>query len=480
MGLPDSEVHNALSRRQASLVSGLQDFLRQPGFSNTGEGIDESAGICAGIIADAGGEDVEIVETGGEPAVYGIFRSKQPEAGTILCYSLYDMVPVAGDRWRSNPLGAEIVRPESIGLAQQVGPVICSRGTHNQRGPMWATLQGIKAMLDVQGDLPVNVVVCWEGEEEQGSPNLSTFLDKKRVAIEQCEGVWVPGISQTQAGVAMLAHGFLGACVLELHCRGGEWGGSSEDYLGAPHVGWVDAPVIRLAKAVASFFDEDHNVAIDGLLETVPPLSPADARLVDELLGSLDQAYEDEMKQILGVQKFRGGKRMKDNLRRIYEGILGNVAGINAGYSGTGYSVVLPQAARAKLDFEFPPGLEWSTVVERTRDHLDARGYDEITIENVRGYDGFRSAGASNDALGAANRAASEQFSNAAVEAPWYSWGCPIGVLEKQGLGIPTVYGGAGHGERPHQPDEYITVDSVLQMAQFTPTFLHHYAEGRG
>ncbi len=63
------------------------------------------------------------------------------------------------------------------------------------------------------------------------------------------------------------------------------------------------------------------------------------------------------------------------------------------------------------------------------------------------------------------------------MELPWASWACPAEVFGRINLDIPVSIVGLGHGERLHQPDEYICVDSIPLLAKYTGTYLNEWAQ---
>lgn len=474
------QAFESLESRESTMLKDLQQFLQTPGFSNSGEGVAESASLCADLLLSIGASEVELVEAGGPPVVYGTLKSSRPDAPTLLVYSLYDMVPIEGDTWRSDPTRANIVNASDIDLNPALGRVMVSRGVANQRGPMFAALNGMSALRELRGELPVNIVFCWEGEEEMGSPHLPNFVQEKRSELDACDALWVPAFAQTQGGAMGTGKGFLGLYLAELHCRGGDWGGAADgQYIGPPHVGWVDSPVIRLIHAVASMFDADHNVIVDGLAEQIPKLTEDELQMVEAYIDSMDAEAEREWMEILGVKRFRGGETMASNIHRMFDGILANVSTFSAGHQGPQYKIVSPQSACAKIDMEFPPGLEPTTVSRLLREHLDARGFNEITIENEISYPGTQLRETSDLSFAAACREAAYQHDIDVFETPWLGWACPMNAFGKLDLPIPSAWAGAGHGERMHQPDEYMTVGSVLAMAKYTVSLLDAFAKER-
>ena len=89
---------------------------------------------------------------------------------TVLIYGHYDVQPVDPlDLWRRPPFNPGIENG-----------IITARGASDNKGQIFAHILGIEQVLKEKGDLPVNLILLIEGEEEIGSPNLAPFLVAQR------------------------------------------------------------------------------------------------------------------------------------------------------------------------------------------------------------------------------------------------------------------------------------------------------------
>src|SRR6187401_1082181 len=131
---------------------------------------------CADWTADEmrriGLENVRLVETPGNPVVYGDWLHAAPStssgqaAQTILFYGHYDVQPVDPlELWESPPFEATVRDGE-----------IYARGAADDKGQVFMHLKAIEAHLKKGGKLPVNIRVVIEGEEEVGSAHLDDFI----------------------------------------------------------------------------------------------------------------------------------------------------------------------------------------------------------------------------------------------------------------------------------------------------------------
>ena len=471
-------LYDHIERHQGEYVEEIRRFLRIPGFSDTGEGIERSAAAALKYLEMAGSSDAKLVETGGYPVVYGKLQSKNPNAKTLAVYSIYDETPVDASEWKVEPLGAEIVDPARIGLPEEMGSLLCSRAALNHRGPMLAFILAVQAMREVEGDVPVNIVWAWDGEEEIGSPNFHIFLKKYENELMRCDALYGPSMQQSFEGPMVITRGYKGALLFELECKGGDWGGTVDGrHTWAAHAPWVDAPMMRLIHAVGSLFDSDHNMVIDGVAERVVPLLPEDMAEIEALKQTWSDDDDRLMKLQLGVKKFRGGRTVPELVERWVTCVGINVQGIVGGYTGPAFYTMLPQSATAKVDIRLPVGPTPTEVLNLLRAHLDRRGFTEIQIKHGRGYEGYRTS-TDDPIVQAAIRAAAIHGVSTSILPSSNAIG-PASMFAKPPLNLPSIWTGLGHGERLHQPDEYIRVDAIREFMQFAVTYLHEWAASR-
>ena len=86
----------------------IQEYLRIPSISATGEGIQETAEMTAKTLTNIGASNIQIVSTKGWPVVYGELI-QDPQKPTVLFYSMYDVQPVEPEKWVVPPFDGAIV-----------------------------------------------------------------------------------------------------------------------------------------------------------------------------------------------------------------------------------------------------------------------------------------------------------------------------------------------------------------------------------
>src|SRR3989440_4835226 len=158
----------------------LEDFLRIPSISSEPERSDDvrrAAGHLAEQYERIGLHNAEVIETAGHPVVYADWL-KAPGKPTVLLYGHYDVQPVDPlELWTSPPF--EPRREDGV---------LFGRGSSDDKGQIALHWQAIQAWLRTTGELPLNVKVIAEGEEEIGSPNFEEFVrtNRDRLKSDYC------------------------------------------------------------------------------------------------------------------------------------------------------------------------------------------------------------------------------------------------------------------------------------------------------
>lgn len=183
--------------------------------------------------------------TPGRPAV--LAKSPVKEGlPTVLLYAHHDVQP-AGDpsKWSSAPFEMEVRDGRAYG-----------RGTSDDGAGVVVHMGVVRAF---EGDLPVNLVVFVEGEEEVGSPSFTNFLEKYHeeldsdVIVVADSGNWTvdtPGVTSSLRGVATVD---VTLKVLDHAVHSGMFGGPILD------------AVTLASRLITTLHNENGDVAVKGL-----------------------------------------------------------------------------------------------------------------------------------------------------------------------------------------------------------------------
>jgi acetylornithine deacetylase/succinyl-diaminopimelate desuccinylase-like protein len=208
--------------------------------------VQRSAKAVRDLLA-AEGFDVQITSAdGGRPAVIAHKRSNREDAKTVLLYAHHDVQPENDHAdWDSPPFEPT----ERNGR-------LYARGAADDKAGIAAHLGALRVHGD---DLPVNVVMFIEGEEEIGSPTLLALLNehldelRSDVIVIADSGNWDIGVPALTTSLRGLVRLDVEVRTLSHAVHSGMWGGLVPDSL------------MTLARLIATLHDDEGNVAVDGL-----------------------------------------------------------------------------------------------------------------------------------------------------------------------------------------------------------------------
>ena len=187
-----------------ALLDELTDWVRIPSISTGGGDAPALARACDWVcerIEAAGGSAEQVAIDGGHPLALGELRAARPDAPTVLAYGHYDVQdPGPLEAWSSPPF-EPTVRDGRL----------YARGAADDKGN-YLPLLHVACELARAGELPVNVRLLVEGEEEIGSPSVLKWLREAELGAD-CAVVFdslmaderTPAISVGARGLAQAA-----------------------------------------------------------------------------------------------------------------------------------------------------------------------------------------------------------------------------------------------------------------------------------
>ncbi len=445
-------------------LENLRTWLRQPSVSAQDYGIAEMAELVRETLRRLGCREAELVPTDGHPGVWGVYDAGAKK--TLMIYLMYDVQPVNPEDWRVPPFDGALVE-------HRLGRVLMARGATNQKGPERALLNALESIVAVEGKLPVNLLFTAEGEEELGSPHYEQVVRPYESRLRQAEGVLFPFNSQNSQGEVSLTLGVKGILYLEMEASGRALGrGPGRAEIHGSYKAIVDAPVWRLVQALSTLVSPDGNtIAIPGYYDPVHPPSDTDQRLIRRLVDHWDDA---SVKEILDVPEWIDGwDRTEAILHYLYDPTM-NIDGIWGGYTGEGVKTILPHRATAKVDSRLPPGCDPERALAMIREHLDRNGFRDIEIRRLSGYPPSKTsveAPIVRKGIGVYRK-----HGKAPVVWPHLAGSAPFYVFT-EGLGLPLLGFGMGHGAGAHSVDEYMVIEprpgsSIAGLAELEKAYV--------
>jgi acetylornithine deacetylase/succinyl-diaminopimelate desuccinylase-like protein len=349
-----SDIQDYLDAHLAEALDDLKAFCRIPSVSTDpayDAGIAEAAAFVADRLTKAGFLGVELLATGGHPAVFAQIIS-DPALPTFLVYGHYDVQPPDPlEKWETPPFEPS----ERDGR-------LYARGVSDDKGPLLIPILVAEAFMKTAGNLPVNLKVLIEGEEESGSPHFEATLQaySDRLACDlviSADGaMWRPD----RPSVTVASRGLV---ALEITVEG-----ASKDLHSGRHGGSAPNPIAALASLLASLHGEDGHVSVDGFLDGTQPPDPTIVAAIAAANFDADAYYRDIGSPL--PDPIASGRKLL--IRQWLEPTL-EFNGISGGYQGAGTKTVIPCAASAKITCRLIAGQKPDHVVEVIARHLKSR-----------------------------------------------------------------------------------------------------------
>jgi len=436
-----STVERILADGKQAALDGLSQFLRWRSVS-TNPSLAGETRDCANWLAEecrrSGLENVQIWETAGHPLVYADWLHA-PNAATALIYGHYDVQPPEPlDLWESPPFEATI-RDGSL----------YARGSADDKGQVYMHLVAIRALLQAEGSLPINLKLILEGEEEIGSPHLEPAIEA-HLADLSCDLVVISDTSMYGLGQPALNYGLRGLAYFEIGVKGANTDLHSGGFGGA-----APNPLQAMVTLLASLKDGHGRITLPGFYDDVRTI-PYDERVAIQALGD----DEDALRAELGLDAL-DGEEGYSRLERTWTRPSMDINGIWGGYSGPGSKTVLPANGGAKLSFRLVPDQD----PERVAALLEAHLHDNcppgvrLTVRQLAGSARPWLADRDHPAMAAAGRALERAFGREPVHIR-SGGSIPVVTTFDQLLQAPVVMLGVSLPDsHAHAPNERFNLD---------------------
>lgn len=441
-----------------ALLAELSEFLRIPSVSTNPERAGDVRRAAEFLIQKLTALDFEtqIFDTPRHPIVYAE-RKVSETAPTVLIYGHYDVQP-------PEPLGLWTTPPFEPTVRDGA---LYARGASDDKGQIYAHVQGVEAVLQQTGDLPLNVKFVIEGEEEIGSPNLIPFVESHKDLLA-ADIVLISDGAMAAPETPTITYGLKGLAYLEVHVRG-----AAMDLHSGAFGGAAPNPINGLAKMIAALHDDEGRVTVPGFYDAVIDITPEEREV-------FARAPFDEraLAQELVVSAFPG-EAGYTVLERLWARPTLDCNGIGGGFQGEGSKTVIASEAMAKISCRLVPNQTPQDVTKKLGDYLRSLAPAGLSVEiiDLHGGDGVLTP-LSSRAVQTAGAALAEVYGKETVFARTGGT-IPVGSTFQKGLGADVVFVGLGlESDRAHSPNEKFDLVNYYRGIEVSAALLEAFAKG--
>jgi acetylornithine deacetylase/succinyl-diaminopimelate desuccinylase-like protein len=454
-----NEILNYIDSNKDNFLGELIEFLKIPSISSEEKykpDVLKAADWLANHIKSIGISDVKVHETEGHPIVFAQWLEAGENAPTVLVYGHYDVQPVDPlELWDSPPFEPVIK-----------GTKIYGRGTCDDKGQLFAHLKSIESHLKINGKLPVNIKLIFEGEEECGGEAIEHFV-KTNPELLKCDTVLVSDTEWYADGLPSICYGLRGISYFEITVTGPD-----RDLHSGTYGGTLDNPVNTLCWLVSQMHDKYGRVTIPGFYDSVIPLTQRE-RDGYKLLPFNEEHYCKE----LGI-KATNGEFGYTTLERAWARPTLDLNGIFGGYTGDGAKTIIPSKASAKLSMRLVPNQTHDEIAAKFEDYIQKLAPEtvKVDVKYLHGGNPFM-VGLESKSISAALEALEEAVG---VKPVFMRDGgsIPIVGLFQIILNAPTVLMGLGlPDDNIHSPNEKFDLRNFFSGIKASAIFLDKLAK---
>ena len=260
-----------LKLHHEDIIRGLAELVAIQSISTDGEHhaeIERTANLTASQMREAGLNNVEVLRVGQSlPYAYGEWL-EAPGKPTVFLYAHHDVQPINFiDQW---------LQPDPWKLTRRDGRLF-ARGAADDKGAISAMLGAIAAYRKTDNQLPVNIKMLVEGEEEIGSKNLIKFFDVHRKKI-QSDVIVVCDTENIEVGIPSITYSLRGIVALHVEVKSAR----TPVHSGMAGGALPDA-AIALNAILGRLYWGNDKLPVPGLYDAVRPLTEKERAAVAKL-----------------------------------------------------------------------------------------------------------------------------------------------------------------------------------------------------
>jgi len=400
------------------------------------------------------GMKVTLWDNPGLPVVFAQHISGK-DRPTVLIYQHYDVQPVDPiELWNSDPFEPVIKEGK-----------VYARGASDNKGQCFASITALKAALEMFKDLPVNIKLFIEGEEESGGAGTQVTIEEKKEYLK-ADYVLVIDFDMPKKDRPGITLGMRGIATYNIECQN-----SRQDLHSGVHGGLALNPIRALVDVFAKMWDENGTIAIPHFYDEVKSFPKEDREMLN--LEFDKEAYVKDF----GVKAFcnEKGQSLKESnwLRPALE-----INGLWGGYTGIGFKTVIPAKAYAKLSCRIVPGQDPDKIEENIRVFLQnniASGI-EIDIQAHHSALAFRTT-IESKVINIVSKSQKEVFG---VDPEFTLCGASVPIvtdLARVTGAEVALFGTSLSSDDFHSPNEHFGLDRLYQGYMTMARILAHLAE---
>ena len=365
----------------ASAIQDLRDFVALPSDALNADDIQDNLFWLKRQFGARGFNTTEL-DTENHPLFFAALPINDDKP-TVLFYMHFDGQSVDPSKWdQPSPYQVVLKKPneatfQTVSFEELEDDInydwrLFGRATADDKGPIVMFLHAIDLLKKNGKEMPFNVKVILDGEEERGSKPLPKAVKAYRELLEADfliinDGPMHPSEKPT------LIFGCRGITSLTLTTHGPYKPQHSGHY-----GNFAPNPGFQLAQLLATMKDAEGRVLIPGYYDGIA---------LDDNVQSVLKSVPDDAKAISEKLQFKTAEKVGNFYQEALQYPSLNIRGMGSGWIGSKARTIVPESATAELDLRLVPETDGNRLKGLVKEHIKKQGFyvmDKIPSKEER------------------------------------------------------------------------------------------------
>lgn len=359
----------AVKSQVAKAIDELRDFISIPNDALNADDIDSNILWLKRKFSERG-FNTAVLETANLPLFFAALPMEDSKP-TMLIYMHFDGQSVDPSKWnQSNPYQTVLKAPEGDGFKTisfdeldddiDYNWRLFGRSTSDDKGPIVMFLNAIDLLKKDGKEIPFNIKVILDGEEEKSSKPLPEAVKQYRELLQSDFLVIADGPVHPSENPTVV-YGCRGITTMTLTT----YGPIKPQHSG--HYGnYAPNPGFQLAQLLATMKDADGRVTIPGYYDGIS---------FDESIVEVLKSVPDSDQAIAEKLQFKSAEKVGGFYQEALQFPSLNIRGLGSGWIGPKRRTIVPESATAELDLRLVPESDGRRLKKLVKDHITKQGY---------------------------------------------------------------------------------------------------------
>ncbi|MEM7484706.1 MAG: M20/M25/M40 family metallo-hydrolase [Bacteroidota bacterium] len=364
-----SQDSTTIKSHVAHAINELKDFVAIPNDALNADDIDDNILWLKKKFGERGFNTAEL-ETNNLPLFFAALPMEDSKP-TMLIYMHFDGQSVDASKWdQPNPYKTVLKKPiengfETISFDALDEDInynwrLFGRSTADDKGPIVMLLNAVDLLKEDGKEIPFNVKVILDSEEEKGSKPLPDAIKQYRELLKADFLVINDGPIHS-SGNPTVIYGCRGITSMTLTTHGPVKPQHSGHY-----GNYAPNPGFQLAQLLATMKDKEGRVLIPGYYDGIA---------IDDIVMDILKSVPDNDLTISEKLQFKTAEKVGGFYQEALQYPSLNIRGLSSGWTGKKVRTIIPESATAELDLRLVPESDGTRLKKLVKDHIKKQGY---------------------------------------------------------------------------------------------------------